>query len=517
MNEHSKEVEPQAEIISFLEDPETHGGYAVERIDTHIACVFLVGERAYKLKRSVVFPYLDFSTVEKRYQAAMAELRLNTRNAPSLYLGLKPIRQTGNGRLCLDGAQGKIVDWLIVMQRFDQSALFDQMALEGCLERSQITDLADAVIELHSRSPIVKLLHPKQHFAQIVASSLEELRSHEDIFSKDKLDRLTEAAEAALELGADLIRHRAHHGLVRRCHGDLHLRNVVLWEGKPLIFDALEFDDDLATGDCLYDVAFLLMDFIHRGLQPLANLFLCRLVARSADYDDGFALLPLFMATRAMIRAKVSAALASSCEEPQRRQSLEDEASQYLNLALAFFGTTPVYLIALGGLSGSGKSTVAYELSPELGRPPGAVVLRSDEERKRLLGKDPEEQLPEDAYRPSTSRDVYASLRKRAAILIAAGQSVIVDAVHAREEERDAIASVGRKARFLGIWLEAPVDTLRHRVAKRRGDASDADAAVLEQQFSYDLGRIRWTQVSSERCPSDIAHDVVALVEKLTE
>ena len=148
MNEHSKEVEPQAEIISFLEDPETHGGYAVERIDTH---------SAYKLKRSVVFPYLDFSTVEKRYQAAMAELRLNTRNAPSLYLGLKPIRQTGNGRLCLDGAQGKIVDWLIVMQRFDQSALFDQMALEGCLERSQITDLADAVIELHSRSPIVKL------------------------------------------------------------------------------------------------------------------------------------------------------------------------------------------------------------------------------------------------------------------------------------------------------------------------------------------------------------------------
>ena len=517
MNVHREEEDPQAEIISFLESPKTHGGCAVDRVDTHIAHVFLAGDRAYKLKRSVVFPYLDFSTVERRYQAAKAELRLNSKNAPCLYLGLQPVRRTADGGLSLDEVQGEIVDWLIVMRRFDQAALFDQMALEGRLERRQVTDLADAVLELHNSSPIVRLSHPKEQFAQIVASSLEELGRHESIFSRDKLDRLSEAAEAAIDRGANLIRTRSQSAQVRRCHGDLHLRNVVLWEGKPLIFDALEFDDNLATGDCLYDVAFLLMDFVHRGLQPLANIFLCRLAARSADYDDGFALLPLFMATRAMIRAKVLVALASSCEEPQGRERLEEEAVQYLDLALASFGKTPTYLVAIGGLSGSGKSTVAYELSPQLGRSPGAIVLRSDEERKRLLGQAPEAELPEEAYGPSTSSEVYASLRERAATLLAAGQSVVVDAVHALEEEREAIASVGQKASFLGVWLEAPVDTLRHRVVERRDDASDAGAAVLEQQLSYDLGKIGWKRVPSEGCPSEIAHEIFALVETLAE
>jgi uncharacterized protein len=293
---------------------------------------------------------------------------------------------------------------------------------------------------------------------------------------------------------------------VRLAHGDLHLRNIFLEDGRPVIFDCIEFNDALATVDLLYDLGFLLMDLVHRGHPGFANLVMNRYLDLTGD-EGGLPLVPFFMAVRAAVRAHVTAtAIEASDDCPARRQ----EARAYFDLARELLRPEPPVLVALGGLSGTGKSTVAARVAPLIGAGAGARVLSSDRLRKALHGVSPETELPSDAYRPEVSAQVYRELESRAESLAAAGVSVIADAVFARSEERDRIAAAARATRVAlrGFWLDAPAELLRERVRARAGGPSDATVAVLEQQLGYDLGAMRWPRLDATRPPEALAEEI---------
>jgi predicted kinase len=254
------------------------------------------------------------------------------------------------------------------------------------------------------------------------------------------------------------------------------------------------------------------MDLWARGLRCQANRFLERYCERTGDLQ-GLALLPLFLSMRAAIRAHVSVAMAATAA-PDRRPILARSARLHLDHAQAHLRVTPPRLVAVGGLSGSGKSTIARAVAPWLGAAPGAAVLRSDVVRKRLAGIDPSERAPPGAYAPGSSARVYAALREQAATALAAGRAVIVDAVHARPEERAAVEAVATRlgVPFAGIWLDAPEATLVARVDARTADASDADGAVVRQQLGYALGEIGWHRIAAAPAPAEVAETVAAVL-----
>jgi hypothetical protein len=510
----------QDETIALLARPESYGLPAttpVERIDTHGAIVFLAGDRAYKLKRAVRFSYMDFSTVELRRRACEAEVTLNGRTAPRLYLEAAPVTRASDGALCL-GGRGETVDWVVVMRRFEQSQLFDRMAETGALTLEMVLDLAEVVVGFHdglSPEPASGGLSGPSAVADSNALNLR--LGIEKVFNSTQVERLAERTEGSLTKNAALIESRRAEGKVRRCHGDLHLRNVCLFDGRPTLFDCVEFNAALATVDVLYDLAFLLMDLWHRGLEGFANGALNRYLDLAHE-DDGLGLLGLYMSLRAAIRAHVGAAtLALQPVETDRAvlAAMGREARAYLTLAERFLSPPRPRLVAIGGLSGSGKSTLAYGLAPAIGAAPGARVLRSDMLRKELMGVPWREKLAEDGYGAEVTARVYASLAERTVAALNAGQAVIADAVFARPEQRRAMAELARTAGvpFHGLWLEAPIATLERRVASRQGDASDADVAVLRQQLSYDLGPMEWTKIDVGASPEAAlaaAHAVLA-------
>jgi aminoglycoside phosphotransferase family enzyme/predicted kinase len=494
--------EPQQPAIDFLADPASYGlppGTPIERIDTHGASVFLAGERAFKLKRAIRFAYLDFSTLALRERACRTELAINRRTAPDIYLAVHKITRGDDGRLGFDG-DGEAIDWVIAMRRFDQNLLFDRMAGDGRLTVPLMQDLTDIVWDFHQSLPPVKASEGAARFSRIMAGNLGELRqaAAEGVLTPAAIDRVNRRSDEALRSIAGLLDRRAADGLVRRCHGDLHLRNICLWKGRPTLFDAIEFSEELATIDRLYDLAFLLMDLEHRGARELSNRVFNRYFDRG-ETEESRAALPLFMAVRAVIRAHVSASTARRRGQGDPAEAFREQSRRYLDLALRLLQPARPLLIAIGGLSGTGKSTLAYRLAPTLGPAAGARVLRSDVIRKRLAGVAPEARLPDDAYGPDKTRAVYDRLGEAAAEASRAGGIVIADAVFARSEERAAIEAVAAAAGvgFAGFWLEAPLPVLEQRVAGRRGDASDATIAVVRRQQHYETGPLTWTRIDA--------------------
>jgi predicted kinase len=285
-------------------------------------------------------------------------------------------------------------------------------------------------------------------------------------------------------------------GKVRRCHGDLHLRNICLLDGKPVLFDCIEFSDEIASIDVLYDLAFLLMDLEYRNLQDLANQGYNRYLDLTNE-DAGLATLPLFISLRAAVRAHVTATAANCVGAGGELERKRDEARRYLDFARRVLKPQSPRLIAIGGLSGSGKSTIARALAPTFGTRPGARVLRSDVIRKRLWGVMPESRLPSAAYAPDVSRRVYDAILERAAAALRAGYCAIIDAVSLGKEERRSFAFLAEQARvpFSGIWLGAAPEIMVARLGARHDDASDASAEVLGQQLQRDPGPIDWPQV----------------------
>ncbi|MFQ5959424.1 MAG: AAA family ATPase [Alphaproteobacteria bacterium] len=505
-------VEDQSETVAFLSSPAAFGAGvgAVERIDTHISVVFLAGMRAYKLKRAVRYDYVDFSTLELRRTACEAEVRINRRTAPDLYIGVLAVTRAADDALVL-GGDGPVVDWLVEMVRFDRDGLFDRLAQRGALTAPLMREVADEALALHAAAEPRRDKGGRAGMAWVVRGNAADLAARAgEPFDDAEVAHYTALAEAALARHGDLLDRRRRDGFVRLCHGDLHLRNICLVGGRPTLFDAIEFNDDIACCDVLYDVAFLVMDLLRRGLRPLANLVLNRYLAMSGD-AAGLALFGFFLSCRAAVRAKTTAISAAAQSDRGEAARLRAEAARYLDDACAYLTPSRPRLVAIGGLSGSGKSTLAAALAPALGAPPGAVVLRSDVLRKRLFGLDPCAPLGVEGYAEEVTGEVYGRIEATAGDALRAGFTVVADAVYARPAQRARIAAVAAEsgAPFTGLWLEAPAERLAARLGGRGADASDADEAVLELQLALDVGAVEWRRLDA----SDPAEDVCRRAE----
>lgn len=490
-------MDSQDEIIDFLSRPESFGVTGpVERVDTHAAIIFLAGAYAYKLKRAVRYDYLDFSTVEKRRAVCEAELRLNRRTAPDLYLEVRGINRTADGHIGF--GSGKPLDWLVVMRRFPAESLLSEVARRGELDDRLVRDLADVIATFHDAAAIIRCDDGAARMGAVIdgnRTSMEDAGAQ--TWPEGHVALLHRESRDALARLSALLDRRGREGRVRHCHGDLHLANICLWDGRPTLFDCLEFDDRLAQTDLLYDLAFLLMDIWSRGLKAQACLLFNRYLDRRPE-EDGVAALPLFLSMRAAVRAHVSAAAAARAREGQ--VALRDRARRHMEDARAFLVQSRRRLIAIGGLSGSGKSSLARMLAPHADGAPGARIVRSDVLRKRLHGVTPETPLGPAAYTPEQGRAVYAAMAEEASMLLKGGRTVIADAVFADPREREEINAVATDCgvAFDGLWLDAPSSTLRSRADRRMGDASDATAAVVDRQLAYDLGDLgNWQRIDN--------------------
>jgi aminoglycoside phosphotransferase family enzyme/predicted kinase len=509
----------QAEVFDFLGQAEAYEPRpeAIQRIETHASMVFLAGSFAYKVKRAVKYPFLDFSTLEKRHQACLNELRVNARTAPQLYLEVLPITAGTSSEFQI-GGKGQAVEWVLLMRRFDQDKLYDRLAEAGRLPLASMVPLAEVIATFHDSAD--RLLNPGHSVAPLEAilrDNAEALASNPKVIPQDAARELSRLSRERLAALVPLLRARAQGGFVRHCHGDLHLRNIVEIDGRPVLFDAIEFDDSLATIDVLYDLAFLLMDLGKRGLTAHANAVLNAYLDHEGSTANliGLVALPLFLAMRAAIRAKVEL-LRANTNAAEQAEATRKEARSYFDLARSFLTPTPPRLIGIGGLSGSGKSAISRAIAPYIGAFPGAVHIRSDVERKRLFGVAPSEKLPERAYAPEVSDEVYAICRKRALMALGGGQAVIVDAVHAKQDEREALGALAGATGvpFTGLWLEAPPEVMRQRIARRTNDASDATPAVIDAQLDYEIGEQNFQLIDASLPFEQV---VAACLDKLGE
>jgi aminoglycoside phosphotransferase family enzyme/predicted kinase len=491
----------QAEVISFLSDPASYAGAdGIERVETHGNFVFLAGSDAWKIKRAVRFAYMDFSTLEKRRAACENEIAINRRFSPDLYLGCVPITRSAGGTFAFSG-DGEPVEWAVHMRRFNQSALLSSIATRGRVPDDLAKSLAGVVFESHAaaaRRPLSSGSTALRTLLRSVCTSLDT----SDALDRDDVACLTDGLNAEVERVAKLLDSRAAGGFVRHCHGDLHLANLVVWQGRPMLYDAIEFDDTMATIDTLYDLAFLLMDLERYGQRRAPNIVLNRYLWRCGDSRDleGLAALPLFLGLRAAIRAMVTVDRANQERGPAAQRHLE-HAGAYLSAARGYLTRPAVQLIAIGGHSGTGKTTLAAALAPSIGSVPGAIHFRSDLERKSAAGVGELERLPARSYTKISSARVYSVLKEKAHIVLAAGRSVVVDAVYASDEERRDIEGVAATLglSFHGVWLTAGREALIARVEARHNDASDATPDVVEAQSKYDIGTMSpaWSVVDA--------------------
>ena len=487
---------PASEVESFLSAPANHGGAVVERIDTHISTLFLAGDRVFKLKKAVKLPFLNFTSLAARKAACEAELAINRRATPDLYLGVRAVTRAPGGGLELDGA-GEVLDWVVEMRRFDQDTLFDRLVREGALDRDRINVLTEAIADFHHAAPVRRDRGGVQGLDWTITTNRRSMLEQSPAFlPRAEIDSLAEASLAALACYGPRLEARREAGFVRQCHGDLHLGNICLWQGRPALFDAIEFSDDIACIDVIYDLAFLLMDLDHRGARRQASWVMNHYLDLTGDFG-GIVPMPLYLSARAGVRAHVAATMAAGATGAERERLAED-ARSYLAAAQAYLAPPQPRLLAVGGLSGSGKSRMGRELAPFLGVP-GAAVVRSDSLRKHLMGVPVHERLGPQGYAAEVTEQTYNCLYETCAGLLADGLSAVADAVFAGPEQREAIEAVASRAGvpFDGLWLDAPPELSMARIRERRANVSDATPEVLERQLSYDLGDITWTRIDS--------------------
>lgn len=484
----TEDAPAQAATLAFLASPEAHGGAKPQRLDTHLSHVFLAGDHVLKLKRAVTLAFVDYGTIEQRKLYCEREITANQKWAPEIYLGVEAVWRAGDQMgLGPPPANAEIVDWVVKMKRFSAANRADCLLAAGALNPDLLEDFADDLATRHaSEAPCERMGGSQALLALIQQVSTDLMAAVSGTGLEARSAAWAETIRDAAASHAELADGRQNAGRVKPCHGDLHLKNIVLWKGRLTGFDALEFDPELTHIDTLYDAAFLAMDLMRHGRADLANIFLNRHLAWSDDYV-GLALLPVYLALRAGIRALASA-LAGNLEE----------ADAYLEAAAtSLVPPSPARLIAMGGRSGTGKSTLARALAPLLGSPPGAIVLRSDLLRKRMANVAPDQPLPEMHYASSARSGVYGALCDRASLVSRAGLPCILDATFLTEEGWRALDALETSTRtsVCRIWLTAPKAVLRHRLENRGTDASDADLSVLERQLAHPAPKEGWVRV----------------------
>jgi aminoglycoside phosphotransferase family enzyme len=453
-----------------------------------------------------VSEHQDVSTVDKRRLACEAEFAVNRRMGSRLHLGVLPVVVHGDGyRL---GGDGEPVDWVVEMRRFDQSQQFDELAARGRLTGSLAEETAQRIAEVHAG--LDPVLDPccATDFTQVI----ESLRATEaDGIGRHGLPpgdpALFERLNAEHDRLRPLIERRRAAGRVRRGHGDLHLRNLCLFEGELTLFDALEFDDRMATADVLYDLAFLLMDLRHRSLREQANRAMNRYWDVFGEEESGLALIPLFTALRATVRMAVAAEAGDA-----------GQSDEYRRLAFDLLAPHDARVIAIGGLSGVGKSAVARAVAARLPGPAGARILRTDVLRKSPLAPGPQSAAetplparPRPTYSADARRRIYTLLVERAVAAHDAGAVVIADATFQDEDVRAELS--GLKRPVSGIWLDAPLEVRLRRIAGRSADPSDADEAVARGQRDPGSLGAGWQRIDAGGSIDDVSRRVVQALQ----
>lgn len=478
-------------LIEALLQPQCypHTVKRVERLETHISWIFLTGPYAYKIKKPVKLGFLDFSSLEARRHYCEEELRLNRRLAHDLYLDIVEIR--GLPHAPRIAGHGPVLEYAVRMREFPQEALANRLLARGELTPALVTGMASHIAAFHAQlppalpesrygTPESVLKNAQDNFEQI--SSL--LESPEE---QEALKVVREWTERELILRDCELRERRSAGMVRECHGDLHLGNIVLLDGELVPFDCIEFNPDFRWNDVMSEIAFVMMDLLDRGAPRLAWLFLSSYLEATGVYS-GLSVLRFYLVYRAMVRAKVHLIRAQQCAaDPVEQRRLMAAYRSYVELATQCAALGRPALVLMRGLSGSGKSTVAQELVQAL----GAVHVRSDVERKRLHGRKPMERtgsaIRSGLYGQNSTEATYARLAEAARVVAQAGYTAIVDATFLQRSQRAQLRAV---ADALGVSVavidvQAPQAVLRERIARRateNRDPSEATLEVLEHQ-----------------------------------
>lgn len=455
----------------------------IQLIQTHISYVLLTGDYAYKLKKPANFGFLDFSTLEKRQHFTQEELRLNQRGAAELYLEVLPV--TLEGEKYQLGGKGEAVEYALKLRQFRQEDLFSALFEEGKLNETDLEELGRIVAQYHAQAQTNDYIRTFGKIPQVRAGFDENYEQTEKYIgspqTQKQFDETKQYTDNFFASRPELFASRIQNNYIRECHGDLHLRNIALWQDKIMLFDCIEFNEPFRFVDVMCDVAFTVMDVEARQRQDLANAFLNAYVEQTGDWE-GLQLLPLYLSRQAYVRAKVTSFL---LDDPGVTVAVKEDASktaaEYYHQAWAYTKPKQGQIILMSGVSGSGKSTTARYLARQL----GAIQIRSDAVRKHLAGIPLLERGGDEVYTPEMTQKTYNRLLTLGIILANQGFTVILDAKYDKQHLRqEAIAQAEKHQIPLQIiHCTAPVEVLQARLVKRTGDIADATADLLASQL----------------------------------
>lgn len=458
-----------------------HPVESVHVLETHVSWVLLAGDYAYKIKKPVDFGFLDFSTLAKRKFYCHEELRLNRRLAPDLYLDVVSIGGDPD-KPSLDTEPA--FEYAVKMRRFAEAMLLDRQLATGHLNVRHMLSLADTMVQFHAQLTPAACDAGYGDAESVVKPTRQNFLQLSKLLDQSytaRLSALQTANEREYEHCLPLFDQRLQHGKVRECHGDLHLGNIVILDDKPTPFDSIEFNPALRWIDVINDIAFLLMDLMHRQRPDLAFAFLDAYLQATGDYE-GLAVLRFYLGYRAMVMAKVAAIRAAQLDKSANLA----QCDSYLALAEHFYSSARPALIITHGLPGCGKTTVSQIVLEKF----QAIRLRSDVERKRLFGLRAQQRsgsaLHGGIYTPQATTRTYRHLLDMSRLILQSGFNVIVDAAFLKHSERQYFRTLAHElnAPFIILRITCPDERIRQRIQQRHAesiDASEADIAVYEK------------------------------------
>lgn len=482
------------ELIEALLKPSTysHPVDNIRLLETHISWVILTGDYVYKIKKPVDFGFLNFTDLTQRGKFCEMEVQLNQRLAPELYDKVIPISGTPENPLLNDNSNP--FEYAIVMHQFSQKGMLDTLAEQGKLELTQLLDVTGQLAEFHHSAEVSTadqhygspehVWYPVEENFDQIRPLLEEQKDH------DQLDRLSKWAADVYQTQLPLIKERKANGLIKACHGDVHLGNITIFRDQVTLFDCIEFNEDYRWTDTMADLGFLAMDLDSRGLSEFAPSVVNHYMEISGDYR-GLGLLNFYKSYRALVRAKVILFRLHGDEISEaEKQEVFKEYRRYSDLAESYCQQENPFLVTMQGLSGSGKSTVGRQLVAQS----NCIMLRTDVERKRLFNLKPFEsshQANLDIYTPEVTTRTYETLKEIAAFLLQNRISVIIDSAALKESERSLFKDVAEEQEtpFAIVKCLAPDPVLQDRILKRQSlnnDASEASVELIAKQHQWE-------------------------------